>query len=177
MFIKNKCYNLIILFAYLILCFIIFDTNKISKVNTPIKRPGAIPIEKDIIGNITIDKINLKKPLYKIESAKNQVDQNVTILKESTFPDKEESTLFIAAHSGSSSISYFEQLDELNKNDIIKIMYLNETYFYKVTSIWEEKKNGFIHVKKDNKKQLILTTCSPDHKGRQLVVSSELIKK
>ena len=67
------------------------------------------------------------------------------------------------------------RLDELKENDIIKIHYQNKDYFYQVTSIWEEDKTGYIHINKKKEKQLILTTCSPKHEGKQLIVNSILI--
>ncbi len=172
---KEKCYSLVILTLYLAACFTIFNSTKTESINTKLNEKRTIPIENDIIGKITIDKIHLQKPLYKIESKKNNVEENVTILKESTFPNKKESILFIAAHSGSSNISYFEHLNKLEKNDIIKIKFLNKEYFYQVASIWEENKSGHIHINKQYEKQLILTTCSPTHKDKQLIISSKLI--
>lgn len=172
---KEKIYSITIISIYAILCFIIFNDTNPQSISINSKSKTSIPTNSDIIGNIMIDKINLKKPLYKIESSHNQVDENVTILKESILPDQEESILFIAAHSGDSSISYFERLDELTPNDLIKIHYQNKDYFYQITSIWEEDKNGYIHVNKMKEKQLVLTTCSPKHEGKQLVISSILV--
>ncbi len=169
---KEKLYSLIIITIYLMSCFTIFNDTKSKTIYTKIKEKNITPIEKDIIGSISIDKINLQKPLYKIESKKNNVDENVTILKESIFPDEKESILFIAAHSGNSNISYFKDLNKLTKNDKIKINYLNKEYIYQIISIWEEDKNGYIHINKESKKQLILTTCSPMHKNKQLVINS-----
>lgn len=179
MFSKSKRYNLVIILIYLLFCFVIFNHHspKSFHTHTKLKNHSAIPMEKDIIGNITIHKLGLQKPLYKIDSKKNNVDENITILKESTFPDQEKSILVMAAHSGNSNVSYFENLNKLKKSDQIKITYLNEEYTYEITTIWEEDKNGFIHIAKDNKKQLILTTCSPNHKNKQLIISSKLMKK
>lgn len=175
MFTKEKLYSLIILSLYLLTCFTIFNGSQKECVKTNLSIKNTKPVENDIIGKIVIDKINLQKPLYKIESEKNNVDKNVTILKESTFPDKEKSILFIASHSGDSNISYFEHLDELRENDIIKITYHNKEYLYQVSTIWEEEKNGYIHINRQYDKQLILTTCSPTHKDKQLIISSKLI--
>lgn len=169
-------YNFLILTVYLITCFLLFNYQEKEKEEKK-ETKNQITTKKSTeeIGNITINKINLQKPLYSLMSNKNNVDQNVTILKGSTFPDQEESILFIAAHSGNSKISYFEKLDQLQKEDMIKITYQNKEYFYKINNIWEEKKSGYIHVKKESKKQLILTTCSTTDKEKQLVISSNLI--
>lgn len=174
---KNVFYNLLILTLYLIACILIVNQNGQEEKRTTIKEKITTKETKEEIGTITINKINLQKPLYPLTSSKNKVDQNVTILKGSTFPNQKESILFIAAHSGDSKISYFEKLDQLEKEDIVKITYQNKEYFYKVSNIWEEKKSGYIHVKKESNKQLILTTCSTTNKEKQLVISSNLIKK
>ena len=47
----------------------------------------------------------------------------------------------------------------------------NKQYIYIVKDIWEEPKNGYINVNKENKKQLILTTCSPTNSKKQLIVN------
>jgi len=123
------------------------------------------------IGYIKIDKINLKEKLYNINSKENNIEENVTILKESILPDKDNSIVFIAAHSGIGKIAYFEELDELKTNDEILLNINNKTYKYIVKDYWEEKKNGYINVNKENKNQLILTTCSPNKDNYQLVIN------
>ena len=54
----------------------------------------------DILGTITINKIHLKNNLYNIDDTRNNIEENVTILKESVMPDKDNSIIFLAAHSG-----------------------------------------------------------------------------
>ena len=82
----------------------------------------------DILGTITINKINLKNNLYNINDTRNNIEENVTILKESVMPDKDNSIIFLAAHSGTGRIAYFERLNELKINDIIKLKLKNKTY-------------------------------------------------
>ena len=79
--------------------------------------------------------------------------------------------MIIAAHSGIGPIAYFQELNKLELNDEITLIIENKTYTYKVKDIWEEKKNGYINFNKENKKQLILTTCSPNKEGYQLVIN------
>ena len=54
------------------------------------------------------------------------------------------------------------------------IIYKNKKYIYSVKNIWEENKNGYIHINRENEKQLILTTCSKTKKNKQLVINSTL---
>ncbi len=135
-----------------------------------------LDIEKEI-GQIEISKINVKENLYEKSSSKNNVNQHVTILKESIEPNQENSILFLAAHSGSGKVAYFKDLDKLQRNDLITLVYKERTYIYQISSIWEEDKNGYIHVQKENTKQLILTTCSPKHDKKQLIISCILVKE
>ena len=121
--------------------------------------------DKDIIGSLVINKIDLKENLYKPNSSKNNIEEHVTIINEL------DNTLILAAHSGTGPIAYFERLDELEINDEIILIYNNKKYKYEVKEIWEEKKNGYIHINKETKKQLVLTTCSPNKANYQLIVN------
>ncbi len=125
----------------------------------------------DKIGNLIINKINLNEPLFKITSANNSIEKHVTILKESVFPDQKNSILFLAAHSGTGKIAYFESLKNIDINDEIILTFKEKTYYYQVKNIWQEKKTGYINVNKDKKNQLILTTCSPTKENFQLVIN------
>ena len=127
--------------------------------------------QTDIFGTLIINKIHLKEVLYPIESEKNTIEKHVTILEKSTPPTEEKGILLLAAHSGTGKIAYFEELDELKEKDEIIIHYQKKDYKYMVKDIWEEEKTGFIHINKEEKKQLVLTTCSPKKKNIQLIVN------
>ena len=119
----------------------------------------------DSIGKLIINKISLKEKLYDINNSKNNIEEHVTIL------NIIDNTIILAAHSGTGKIAYFERLDELKINDEIILIYKNKKYKYKVIEIYEEKKNGYIHINKNIKRQLILTTCSPKRINYQLIVN------
>lgn len=123
------------------------------------------------IGYIKIDSLNLDEKLYKVDSPENTVDKHVTILKESVFPDNDNSIVFIAAHSGTGDIAYFKNLDLIKENDIIILNLNNKNYEYYVKEMWEDPKNGYININKEEKNQLILTTCSPHNSKKQLIVN------
>lgn len=159
---------IVIIIILINLTIIKIDNNK-GKIS--INKPIFINDNDNSIGYLKIEKINLNEKLYNINSKENNIEKNITILKESIFPDKENSIVFIAAHSGVGKIAYFEKLDELNTNDEVTLTINKKTYKYVVKEYWEEKKNGYINVNKDNKKQLILTTCSPNKKNYQLVIN------
>ena len=132
-------------------------------------------MENDQIGYLKIDKINLFQPLLKKESVHNNIEENVTILKDSIMPTEKNSIVFLAAHSGSGSIAFFKDLNKLEVGDIIELKYKNQIYHYQINNIWEERKNGYIHVNKTKLKQLILTTCSPEKENKQLIINSNII--
>lgn len=157
-----------ILLGILILFLIIPISEKID-INPTIYN---IVKEEKPIATLLIKKINLKQPIYKIDSPNNTIEKNVTILKESILPNKTNSIIFLAAHSGTGKIAYFEQLNHLDINDELIFIYQNKNHYYKIIDIWEEKKNGYINVNKTKEKQLILTTCSPTNKNNQLIINS-----
>ena len=130
----------------------------------------------DSIGKLEIEKIKLKQKLYPINSPKNNIEKNVTILSYSEEPNIDNSIMFIAAHSGTGKLAYFKNLNKLKKNDIIKLTFKNNNYIYQVKDIWEIKKTGTIDVEKENSTQLILTTCSPTKENYQLIINSIQIK-
>jgi len=164
--IKKLFYTLVLLTAL----FLPLSIMKIS-TNTTQSIPIIITVKDDSIGTLIIDKINLTETLYDIKSSKNNIEEHVSILKESTFPNKQNSTLILAAHSGPTSISFFNDLNQLEIEDEIKVIYQNKTYIYLVKEIWREKKNGYIHINKENKRQLVLTTCDPIKKEYQIIVN------
>lgn len=161
--------SLIIILSYLS----IIKVNNDQQLNSIITNFKIRKINKDnnIIGSLKIKKLNINENLYKINSEDNNVDKHVTILKESILPENDNSIVFIAAHSGTGEIAYFKNLNLLEENDIINLELNNKKYIYTVKSIWEEPKNGYINVNKENEKQLILTTCSPTNNRKQLIVN------
>ena len=171
---KNKLSIIIVLILYLIICNRIYMIN-IKTNNVTIDKKVLInkPIEQPI-GKLIIEKININNNLYPINSKHNNIEENITILKDSITPDKENSIVFIAAHSGDGKIAYFNKLDKIKINDKIILLYKNKKYIYTVINIWEKEKDGYIEVNKTKENQLILTTCSPNKENMQLIINSIL---
>ena len=173
---KNIFKIIVILIFFCIVCIIIYNNEKLDTYKVD-KNLIVNYIEKqqveldDNIGTLKIDKINLNNNLYDINSEKNDVDKNVTILKGSIDPTNDNSIMFIAAHSGYGDKAYFRNLDKLVINDEITLEYNNMKYKYIVIDKWEEKKDGDIEVNKTKEKQLVLTTCSTKDKNKQLVIN------
>ena len=133
--------------------------------------------EKDLINYIAvveIPKIKLVRGLVDKNDSLNNVDYNIQILKESTMPNVDYSNLYLAAHSGSSSVSYFKYLDRLIYNDEVNIYYQNIKYIYKVVKLYEIDKNGYAEIqRRGGTKHLILVTCI-DGTEKQLVIICDL---
>jgi len=129
----------------------------------------------DLLGTISISAIKLiDKPIYNINSNKNNIEKNITILKESNL-NKENSIIFLAAHSGTGEHAYFKNLYKTKINDIIILKIKEKEYLYKINRIFEQNKNGYIQINKKYKNELVLTTCS-ENKNKQLIIESYLEK-
>lgn len=140
---------------------VVTKENKISNANVP----------KETINQLIIPKISLKQTLYNKDSYLNNVEYAVTYLNKSDYPDKTKGIVILAAHSGNSSISYFENLNDLRINDDIYLKYNNDEYQYQVTNITTENKNGYITIPdKEKRRQIVLTTCHPLYKDKQLII-------
>lgn len=141
--------------------------NKIQKVEKK--------IENDLIGVLSISKIGLVHNLYDIDSNKNDVNKNIQIIKESTFPDTLNSNLILAAHSGNSNVAFFKDLNKLSIDDEVSLYYKNKTYKYKIVDIYKQEKTGKINIiRNKNETNITLITCDQDDKKYQIVYIGKL---
>lgn len=176
---KEFFHKLTIILVYSLTCFAIYNNfEPTKKYKTENNKITKILASNKIIKNvekprfyIKINKINLYKPIYNIDSKLNNVEKNVTLLKETNTPNKQQSHIFIAAHSGPGDNAYFDKLDELKINDEIILSYNSIKYIYKIINIWNENKIGYISIKKENKNSIILTTCGKE-KNKQLIIKA-----
>ena len=123
---KRIIFTIIVISMYIFICNKIYYTTNKKNINTDNKLyiSNILPIKKEQpIGKLIINKINLNRNIYSINSKLNNVDKNVTILKDSIEPQYKNSILFIAAHSGNDTISYFNDLDRLKIGDEIILIY------------------------------------------------------
>ena len=129
----------------------------------------------DYLGVLLIPKLNFKQGFYNINDQRNDVNQNIEVLKGSLMPDIKGSSLIIAGHKGESYLGYFNNLDKLSINDELDIFYHNKKYQYTIFDIYELEKNGKISFTKNiYENYLVLTTCSKKD-NRQLIVVAKLV--
>ena len=132
----------------------------------------------DYMAILEIPKIGLKQGLMDINSRYNDINYNIAIHELSDMPDKEKGNFILMAHSGSSGVSYFKDLDDLEVDDEVNVYYGNMKYVYQVGYIYEEEKTGIVNIDRDiTRSSLTMTTCSDRDDDKQLVVISYLILK
>ena len=132
--------------------------------------------DEEYIGVLEISKINFYKGFYNKNSGLNNVDYNLYVLPESSYPDVVNGNLMIAGHSGNYNNSYFANLYKLNVGDTAKVTYKGKKYTYKITDIYYEKKTGTVRILRDkNKTTLTLITCTKDDEAHQTIYIAELI--
>ena len=131
---------------------------------------------EEYIGVLEISKINFYKGFYNKNSGLNNVDYNLYVLPESSYPDVVNGHLMIAGHSGTYNNSYFANLYKLNVGDTANVTYKGKKYTYKITDIYYEKKTGTVRILRDkNKTTLTLITCTKDDEAHQTIYIAELI--
>ena len=167
-----------IIITYLIICLLIFNFyngKMIIKNNSNVKISKVV--DNEYIGYVYIPKIKLKKNIFTFDSPKNNIEYNVKVLKETIFPqnNKNNSIVFLAAHSGTGDNAYFNDLKLLNINDEIIINYKDTIYKYIIIDKKEVEKNGYITGNRINNDEIVLTTCSENPK-KQLIINGILQK-
>lgn len=132
-------------------------------------------VTDEYIGYLTIPKINLKKGFLDKRSTLNNVEQNITIIEGSSYPDVEKGNLIIAAHSGSGWRAFFNDLYKLSTGDTAEVSYKNKKYTYKIVNIYKQEKTGKIAIYRDYEKTtLTLITCTNFDRTSQTVYIAEL---
>lgn len=143
---------------------------------------GKVKKKKGIVynyvGRIKIPKINLNKGFLKYGQSGNNVNQNVSVMGGSTYPDQENSNLILASHSGSGWNAFFNYVDRLSKKDIAYITYGGKQYKYEMFKRYkDDKRDSRINIYNyGDGKYLTLVTCKkPDYRTYYLVTVFRLI--
>lgn len=154
------------------------NSNTNNNIETQQEASSTPKSSYNYIAVLEIPKINVKRGLLSINDKNNNINRNVAILKGSDMPNIENGLLILASHSGSASISYFRHLNKLEMSNQVYIYYQNIKYVYEITNIDRQDKTGNISIsKKENETNLVLTTCDPINKNKQVVITTKLIDK
>ncbi len=128
------------------------------------------------IGELSIPKIKLRRGFVSKNSKYNNIEYNVTIAKESSYPDKERGNFILMAHSGNAYISFFDKLYKLELGDEATVSYEAKTYKYKLTKVYNQPKTGQVAIYRDaTKKTLTLITCTHNDDYNQTIYIFEAI--
>lgn len=125
-------------------------------------------INSDILGYITIPKIDVKLPIYNGASEKNMA-KGATYLANTSLPVGGDNTnCVIAAHTRYKGIHMFKRITELEIGDEIYITNLWETLVYKVveTKVIDPIDSQNIYIK-TGRSLVTLSTCHPYPKNYQ----------
>lgn len=142
----------------------------------------AEPVEEELgevtneyIGYLTIPKINLKKGFLDMRSELNNVEQNITVIEGSSYPDKEKGNLIIAGHSGTGWKAFFNDLYKLSTGDTAEVSYKGKKYTYKIVNIYKQEKIGKVAIYRNYEKTtLTLITCTNFDNATQTIYIAEL---
>ena len=130
----------------------------------------------DYIAVLEIPKINLLKGIYSKNSSLNNVNQNVKLLKEADMPDKINGNFILAGHSGTSRVSYFKNLNQLENEDKAYVYYHGKKYVYKLVNHYDIEKTGTAHITRNGQKTtLTLITCR-FNTNQQIIYVFELLE-
>lgn len=104
--------------------------------------------------------INLKRGLLSLDDKSNNADYNIQTIETSSMPNKKNGNLILAAHSGSSSVSYFKNLHKLKIDDELIVYYEGAKYTYVLSNYYDIDKTGYADIVRDkNQNTLTLVTC------------------
>lgn len=123
---------------------------------------NILNFENGIIGYIEIPRINVYLPIYHGD-LKDVLTKGAAHMKGTSFPIGGKGThAVISAHSGYPQQKFFDDLDNLKKDDTFRITVLDKKLEYKVKKINIVKPSDTSHTKiKQNKDLVTLVTCYP----------------
>lgn len=80
-----------------------------QEVEEPEEKVEVKPvINYNYVASLSIPKINLNRGLVAIDSPYNDINYNIKTLKESNYPNVDKGNFILAAHRGTSSISFLQ---------------------------------------------------------------------
>lgn len=151
--------------------------DKESQEETPKEEEKKTEVVIDYKAILEIPKINLKRGIVDKNSSYNNVNKNIYIVKETTFPDEQkESHIILAAHSGNSYVSFFRNLNKLSFDDKVYFYYANKKYIYNIVKRYEIEKSGKLNFRLTDGSDMTLITCISGT-NKQVVYVAKLISE
>lgn len=135
-------------------------------------------IDSDILGYITIPKIDVKLPIYNGANQKNMAKGAAYLANTSLPVGGDNTNCVIAAHTRYKGIHMFKRITELKPGDEIYITNLWETLVYKVveTKVIDPKDSRNIYIQ-ENRSLVTLSTCHPyPNNYQRYLVYAELVE-
>ncbi|MDD3340623.1 MAG: sortase [Bacilli bacterium] len=130
------------------------------------------------IGTLEIPRLSFQRGFVSKGHTLNNVNKNIAVMSASDYPDKANGNFIVAGHSGNSSVAFFKDLWQLEKNDIAVVTYKEKKYTYQITNIYLQPKVGTVAIYRNkNKQTLTLITCTKDDSQHQTIYIAELIKE
>jgi len=126
---------------------------------------------------LEIPSINLKSGI--VDSTKNFKSINYAISADTNgnYPN-EMGNFILYAHSGTSSISFFRKLVDVQVKDNIYVYYNGIKYHYVVYDKYDIEKTGKAKViKRKDDNYITLISCNQNRKGYQIIVIGKLVDK
>lgn len=128
------------------------------------------------IGTLEIPKLHFQRGFLDKRAQANNVEENITVLKESNYPDIEGGNFIIAGHSGTGAIAFFNDLYKLTTGDTAKVTYLGDVYNYQLVKSYKVPKTGTVQIQRNqDKTTLTLITCTNYDSTTQTVYIFEKI--
>ncbi len=132
-------------------------------------------VTDEYIGYLTIPKINLTKGFVDKRSGENDVEKNILVVDGSDYPDVDKGNFIIAGHSGTGWKAFFNELYQLQGDDIAEVTYKGKKYIYKVVNIYRQPKVGKVAIYRNyDKTTLTLITCTNNDQTTQTIYIFEL---
>lgn len=173
---------ILVVILFLLCCFYIYNFEKEEVTSKTLFRPikdayvrkNERVNKKEYIAYLKIPTLNINRGLYSYTDKRNDVGKEVMVLETSNFLT---GNIVLAAHSGNSRYAYFNNLDKLDENMYIYILYKNYMYTYKLFKKEEIKKTGYVDLETYSYPTMKLITCKKDSKEKQIIFITKLIKK
>ncbi len=128
----------------------------------------------EYVSVLKISKINLEKGLFSKNSKYNDIEYNIMIHEKSDTPNVNKGNVILVAHSGTSSVSYFRNLNKLKLGDEAEIFYHGKRYTYAISDIYEVEKTGTVQINRDESKNTLTMITCVHNTDKQIVFIAEL---